>query len=320
MDKVNMNALAQRMVGAVKVHTARAQSAVTSRIAVLEKEVAGCARGRELSDDPEFLRSVSERVRAGIREPEDGKDADMDALRQAALAEVNKLVDAIPKPKDGASVDETTVKRMVEAEVEACVAALPKPRDGKDVDYAAVRGHILEIVNQAVAALPAPRDGRDAAELDILPSLDENKSYRRGTWARHANGLLRAARQTDALADKSVTEAGWDVIVEGVAALLVTQGEDPRAIEVASMLTSGTKAIVAFNIPMVLDRGVYRAETKYAKGDGVTWGGSWWIAQVDEPTDKPGVSAQWRLAVKQGERGKSARDDSAPKPGPIKLK
>ena len=30
------------------------------------------------------------------------------------------------------------------------------------------------------------------------------------------------------------------------------------------------------------------------------------IAQVDDPTDKPGVSEQWRLAVKRGRDGKGS--------------
>ena len=61
-----------------------------------------------------------------------------------------------------------------------------------------------------------------------------------------------------------------------------------------------------FTLPIVLDRGVYREENSYVKGDGVTSGGSYWIAQSDE-LDKPGLpDSGWRLAVKKGRDGRSA--------------
>lgn len=56
-------------------------------------------------------------------------------------------------------------------------------------------------------------------------------------------------------------------------------------------------------IPAVLDAGVYREGATYEQGDGVTFGGSFWIAQKDAPAGKPGASADWRLAVKKGRDG-----------------
>jgi hypothetical protein len=46
----------------------------------------------------------------------------------------------------------------------------------------------------------------------------------------------------------------------------------------------------------------------YRKGDGVTWGGSFWIAQKDAPEGRPGLSDDWRLAVKKGRDGRDGRD------------
>ena len=61
---------------------------------------------------------------------------------------------------------------------------------------------------------------------------------------------------------------------------------------------------------------MYRHGTKYARGDGVTWDGCWWIAQVSDPTARPGPQnhAEWRLAVKRGRDGK---DGAAGLPGPM---
>lgn len=61
----------------------------------------------------------------------------------------------------------------------------------------------------------------------------------------------------------------------------------------------------AFTIPIVLDRGVYKAESEYQRGDAVTWAGSLWIAQ-GETKAKPGEGDGWRLAVKKGRDGKDA--------------
>jgi hypothetical protein len=56
----------------------------------------------------------------------------------------------------------------------------------------------------------------------------------------------------------------------------------------------------------IIYRDIFRPETEYDKGDIVTFGGSTWHCMVDKPTDKPGISDQWRLIVKKGAPGKDA--------------
>lgn len=53
----------------------------------------------------------------------------------------------------------------------------------------------------------------------------------------------------------------------------------------------------------VLDRGQYRAGTRYLPGDGVTFAGSYWIAQVETESKPADGGSPWRLAVKRGEKG-----------------
>lgn len=60
----------------------------------------------------------------------------------------------------------------------------------------------------------------------------------------------------------------------------------------------------SLKFPVLIDRGVYQQGGKYEKGDGVTYGGSLWIAQKDTPDNKPGSGTDWRLAVKRGKDGK----------------
>lgn len=58
-----------------------------------------------------------------------------------------------------------------------------------------------------------------------------------------------------------------------------------------------------FTLPVVLDCGVFKDGQTYEAGDGVTWGGSFWIAQ-EKTGEKPDSGKGWRLAVKRGRDGK----------------
>ncbi len=77
----------------------------------------------------------------------------------------------------------------------------------------------------------------------------------------------------------------------------------------------------AFTLPIVIDRGVWAdgREGGYAKGDGVTWAGSFWISQKDGNTDKPDGGDGWRLSVKRGRDGKAAKVEVPAEPKPVKV-
>ncbi|RLC31987.1 collagen-like protein, partial [Candidatus Woesebacteria bacterium] len=62
----------------------------------------------------------------------------------------------------------------------------------------------------------------------------------------------------------------------------------------------GRKKEFLIDMPLVVDTGVYKSGKSYSKGDGVTYGGSFWIAQVKQPNQAPGKGNEWRLAVKKG--------------------
>jgi hypothetical protein len=74
----------------------------------------------------------------------------------------------------------------------------------------------------------------------------------------------------------------------------------------------------SFKMPIVIDRGVWR-EGSFEKGDGVTWGGHYWIAKQDT-MDKPEPNGgPWRLAVKRGRDGKDGGAPQTPPRGPVKV-
>jgi integrin beta 3 len=70
---------------------------------------------------------------------------------------------------------------------------------------------------------------------------------------------------------------------------------------------------------IVLDAGVWKEGATYVAGDGVTLGGSFFIAQA-ETAAKPGKSDDWRLAVKRGSDGRDARTDEKRDLEPLRFK
>jgi integrin beta 3 len=70
---------------------------------------------------------------------------------------------------------------------------------------------------------------------------------------------------------------------------------------------------------IVLDAGVWKEGITYAAGDGVTLGGSFFIAQT-ATTAKPGKSDDWRLAVKRGSDGRDWRPDEKRTLEPVRFK
>ena len=69
---------------------------------------------------------------------------------------------------------------------------------------------------------------------------------------------------------------------------------------------------------LVLDAGIWKEGMTYVAGDGVTSGGSFFIAQ-GTTTARPGKSNEWRLAVKRGSDGRDVRSDEK-KLEPIRFK
>ena len=74
----------------------------------------------------------------------------------------------------------------------------------------------------------------------------------------------------------------------------------------------------AIKTAIVLDAGIWK-EGAYSVGDGVTSGGSFWIAQT-ETTAKPGKSDDWRLAVKRGTDGRDWRPEEKRAPEPVRFR
>lgn len=236
-----------------------------------------------------------------IERPADGKDADPEVIRQM----VSEAVAEIPAPKDGADG---------EPGKDGEPGQKGEPGDqgppGESVPVEEVQRMVDEAVAKAMESVELPKDGepgRDAVDIDILPDIDPEKSYPRGTYATHAGGLWRSHATTHGM-------RGWECIVDGVKDIEVTPVDD-RTFKVNVQRSSGDTAGELFSMPIVIDRGVFRPDEDYEKGDGVSFGGSFWIAQKGAPEGKPGTTDDWRLAVKHGRPGKQGEQGPKGKDG-----
>ncbi|MCJ2370159.1 phage portal protein [Pseudomonas sp. RGM 3321] len=250
----------------------------------------------------DVLPLIEEQVKTALASmpvPKDGKDADQEQIHRTIAEEVAK----IPKPADGVSVTVDDVLPLIEQQVSAAVAAIPLPRDGESVSIEQVQVLVDKAVASALAGIDPPKDGepgRDAAHIEIGPGIDPEKSYPRGSYAKHLGGLWRSFETTSGM-------RGWECIVDGVASLSVEQ-DGERGFKAVAQLSSGKTEEKALTLPVMIYRGVFSG-APHVPGDTVTWGGSLW--HCDEATsDKPGElnSKGWRLAVKKGRDGKDGNN------------
>lgn len=189
--------------------------------------------------------------------------------------DLQAVIDKIPVPKDGATVDD--LLPQIEAAISDKMADItPQPgidgRDGKD-----------------------GVDGKDAIQIEILPDIDMEKSYPRGTFAQHNGGVIRAWQQTQG-------EKGWETVWNGVSRVEIEQSDARKAV-IALYMTDGSKVEKTFNFPGMIYKGVYRAGDTYNQGDTATFGGSLWYCDTDTD-EKPGVGKCWVLCAKKGRDGK----------------
>jgi len=253
-----------------------------------------------------------------VEEISNAPDPDIESMVKAAIAHlpaptapelpdiaamVSNAVAAIPAPRDGKSVTPEDVQPMIQELVRNAVAEIPTPNDGKDFDPSMLKQLVEQAVSDAVSAMPAAApgkdgaDGRDALTLEVLPFIDEEKSYPRGSYATHNGGLWRAYEKTHGM-------RGWECLVDGVAGIDIQHSEQ-RTLTLTVNRTSGASETKSFDVPVMIYQGIFKSGQEYMPDDTVTWGGSLW--HCDEQTqDKPGEAGSkgWTLAAKRGRDGR----------------
>ncbi|ALB67157.1 Phage portal protein [Cronobacter dublinensis 1210] len=289
---------------------------------MVDKAFGGLPTPKDGKDyDPAVLKqAVEEAVSsavAGIPVPQDGKSLTPEDVQPMLQEMVDKAFGGLPTPKDGKDYDPVALKQAVEEAVNSAFAGIPVPQDGKSLTPEDVQPMLEQLVassmpvlpdvktlvSEAVAALPTAEpgrdgeDGRDALALEILPFIDEEKNYPRGSYATHNGGLWRAYEKTHGM-------RGWECVVDGVAGVEVERSGQ-RRFTLTVNRSSGSSETKSFDVPVMIYKGVFKSGQDYLPGDTVTWGGSLW--HCDEQTqDKPGETGSkgWTLATKRGRDGR----------------
>lgn len=289
---------------------------IVEAVAPLKERIADLER--QLAERPDVAAIVAEQVAEAVAKvpaPSNGKDADMDAVR----AMIDEAVSRIPAPKDGKDADPEFVRSMVREAVDA----LPKPQDGKSITVEDVRpvideaiermqGEAKQAIEAAIAAIPAPKDGRDGKDGE--PGKDGEKGDPGADGVGLAGAMIdREGSLVVTMTNGEVRSLGPVVGKEGAPGkdgrdglgfddLDVVQDEDGRV--TLRFIRGEMKKEFALRFPVFVDRGTFKEGEAYERGNGVTWGGSYWIAQKDGALGKPGACDDWRLAVKKGRDGK----------------
>lgn len=321
-------AFGEEMVEIVRGYVDRATAPLITKIGELERDLAAA----KAADHSVAIRAAVAEAVAALPAPENGKDADPAIIRQM----VDEAVAAIPPAEPGKDADPGVVQRMVDE----AVAKLPPARDGKDADPDVTAEMVRDEVEKAIAAIPKPKDGRSVSPEELVPLIEERLSVAVAEAVaavplpKDGVGLAGAVIDRDGnlaltLTDGSIKAlgrvVGRDVDDHAVSAHIKelvdaiprpkdgVDGvgfDDLDLVETEEGISlSFTRAGVAkeFPLPVVVDRGVFKEDGSYRKGNGVTWGGSFWIAQKDAPEGKPdSQNSGWRLAVKRGQNGKDA--------------
>lgn len=277
-------------------------------------------------DEETIARLVDERV-AKIPPALPGKDADLETV--AAL--VDKAVAAIELPVP----DMALIAHMIGQKVEAVVAELPPAEPGKSVTVEDVRPLLVELV----AALPPAEPGKSVTVEDLAPLVvsEVGKAVVAAMPIKDPVGLAGALIDREGelvitLSDgatkalgRVVGRDGADIDMDAVHERIASEVkalpkprdgvdgvgfDDMDLVDVEGDLflrfTRGD-VVKDFYLPVPTDRGVW-AEREFRKGAGVTWGGSFWLAQRDTSAKPDTPDSGWRLSVKRGRDGASAFD------------
>lgn len=291
-----------------------------------------------------LVKQVVDDAVALIPAPKDGSPGSsvtVDDVRPLIEESVAKAVAAIPPPKDGiAGKDgdsiagppgkdglnayEVAVSLGFEGSVHDWMGSLVGPKgdpgergvpgesvkgdpgesvkgepgaDGKSITLDDVR----PLIEQAAKAIPSPKDGapgRDGKSVtveELMPMFEAQVAKSMLDLERRGMDTIQRCIDRIEKPKDGVDGLGFDDME------IVHDGERTFTI---TLIRGDRKKQFPFKIPSLIERGVYRDGVTYERGDGVTAGGSYWIAQKDT-TLRPGDNnSDWRLAVKKGRDGK----------------
>lgn len=261
---------------------------------------------------PSELRAVTDGVSEFIRGYV-GSAMEWTAKRLKALEDRIEAIPSGKDGKDGKDADPTSLKAemvpellaFVEAHIEQRISAIPIPKNGRDAPSAeTIVQAMMPAIQKHLDQIPPPKDGKDGepgkslAPDDILPFLKSMQAEWALDFERRAQALFQKA--VDDIPKPKDGKDGAD----GIGWDNMTVEHDGKRTVTLKWVKGETEVSAPVVFPCNIDAGFYKEGTQYEQGDGVTFGGSYWIAQKATGA-KPEVNSEdWRLAVRKGRDGK----------------
>lgn len=146
------------------------------------------------------------------------------------------------------------------------------------------------------------KDGKSLTVDDILPLIKSMQAEWALDFERRAGETLQRAvdrmpKPKDGVDGKNGRDGiGWDDM---------TVEHDGKRTVTFVFQKGETRHEAVIKFPCVIDAGFWKDGMKAEQGDGVTFGGSYWIAQKDTETKPEIGNPDWRLSVKKGRDGKT---------------
>lgn len=281
-----------------------------------------------LDDVAPLIEQAVARHVAALPPAEPGKSVTVDDVAPLIGEAVDKAVAAIEVP----APDMAMIAHMIGEKVDAAVAALPPAEPGKSVTVDDVR----PLLEEMVAALPAPEPGKSVTieELEPVVAAAVEKAVA-DMPVKDPVGLAgalidREGQLVVTLSDGTketlglvVGRDGVDVDMDAVKETIKSavsalpkpkDGKDGFGFDEMDVVEQDGDLFLRFTrgeeikdflLPITTDRGVW-TEREFRKGAGVTWAGSFWIAQRATSAKPDTPDSGWRLAVKRGRDGASA--------------
>ena len=236
------------------------------------------------------------------------------------LNALEKRLDDLPAPKDGKDADPEAVAAIVRDQMKGDLAELRSAVDAIVIPEPATVD-VDAIAKAAAQMIPTPKDGSPGR--DGQPGKD-GAAGEKGRDGLDVKDMFRAdgGRLVAVMSDGTTKDLGEYVGKDGAPGADGKGGADGKdgvGVDDLTFEQTGERSAVlrfakgehvkefAITLPGFVDRGVWKDAEEYQPGDGVTYGGSFWIAQAGADGRRD-TGKGWRLAVKKGRDGKDGRD------------
>jgi integrin beta 3 len=183
---------------------------------------------------------------------------------------------------DGKSITVEELRPMIEAECAKYLLNLEQRAHG--------------IIQQAIERIPAPRDGKDGVNGKDGTSGVNGRDGKDGMDGK--DGAVGIVGRDGANGKDGINGRDGFNLTD-----FVLEYDGERTLN-HKFIHGDLVKVHSIKLPIVLDRGIFSDGRQYENGDGVSFGGSFWIAQT-QTTNRPGEgNSDWRLAIKRGRDGR----------------